>query len=162
MPNVPKPEDLVTWMQDVDRRLRAVEGGQRVAVQAHAAYHYADYVETYDATWTPLWEVPVGYVEHDALLVRLYVRCSAATTAEVRLLGVNVTGSPTTSAVAVPTGDTIVTFAWRVPGLVLASQGRLFHVQARVTSGAGRVSIYPPQAVRTSPADLIGATTTGV
>ncbi len=162
MPNVPKPEDLATWIRDTERRLRALEGGQRVSVENLAAYRYADYQQTFDPAWAPLWEVPHGYVQHDSIRVQVYASVPAATTGEVRLRAVNVTGYPTTDAIALPAGATIATFSWLVPGLIVPSQGILYHLEARVTAGPGYVALYPPLVVRSSPGDLIAATASGV
>jgi hypothetical protein len=142
-----QPEDLSTWMKDVERRLRAVESGPTLLPTQHTAmFRESDaLLAVTSGTFVGTFQCSISEVVKDSVFVQFAVLTPAGTTGEVRLQGASLAGTPVTD-VAVIGSDSFVNvkFAWLVPAFTVGLTAVRFVVQARRTGGAGNVTVFVP------------------
>jgi hypothetical protein len=163
MGEILRPEDLSTYIRDLERRVTTLERAQRVGSVAAPAYPAETPVFFYEDFWYPVWELPISLNVHDAIRYRvttITVGDGPPPTVAALRLTTNTTGGPYYSYEAVVgTTQTQTTFNWRIPGTV-PTGNLLIQLQAKIVSGTGYLKVYPPFA-RLALADLINATETG-
>lgn len=163
MPENLQPENLSTWMRDMERRLAAVERPARQSIVEYVGvYRPGDFVNVTSGTFANEWVFTLSQVVADSVAVGVTVFNPAATTSQVRLRAANVSGSPTTDTVSTTAGVfTYVRFDWLVPDLSLGSTGVEIAVQIRRASGTGTVQIYRPFVAMALPGYAWNASPTG-
>lgn len=158
-----QPQDMATWMRDIDRRLKAVERPARESIVDYiGVYKPGDFVDVTSGTFVDEWAFTLSQVVADSVAVGVIIYNPAATTSQVRLRGTNISGAPTTdTATTTANNFTYVRFDWLVPDLILGSTGVEIAVQIRRASGAGTVQIYRPFLAMALPAYVWNASSTG-
>ena len=166
MPEVQQPQDMTTWMREMERRVRNIETAPKLLT---VQYTHVRAVETFlsctSGTFVTTWELPLGRVVNDAIQVAITTVCPAGTDGELQLRVANAWGNPTTAVRGLTAGGQDTTyFNWLVPGMADDQNGAgvIIQVQARRTAGTGSISIYDPDVALQCSGFSINATETGV
>jgi hypothetical protein len=148
MGEILRSEDLSTYIRDLERRVANLESGRQTAFHNLITNPSNDAIERANATWTPVFDVRIPIASHEAVFVRVQAyKDPGVTVGLVRLQATTVTGLPVTVAKPVTSTDPVtptqLTFAWRIPDLVLGSSVNI-QVQSIRSSGSGSVFTYWP------------------
>ena len=174
MGEVIQPEDMSTWMRDVERRLRGVESGAKLlTVQYSRLRQTQTYVAVTSAGFTSCWEIPISRIVNDALQVGITVTADANTNGECQVYAFSSPGGVlnglATASITITGGATgaqkYMEWDWQVPGmdaLLGGGGGTIFQIRAKRTSGTGNINVYDPDLAMQCSAFSIGATSTGI
>lgn len=123
---------------------------------------WGDAVAVTDGAFSIIWGMVSAYATADAVQVQAYILADAATTGEARLT-VNLGGTPVTAVQSIPAASgAFYEWKWDVPGMVAGTGPIVVGLEARRTSGAGNVNVYPPIQAYMTTAASIAATVTGL
>jgi len=141
---------------------RLTEAGQVYPYEPLPVSKWDDSVAVNAASFVPVWAATCSYATADAVQLQTYVAADAGTTGEVRL-SANLSGTPTTDAIAIADGSgDYREWKWAPSGLVAGTGPVVFTLEARRTGGSGDVNVYPPVQSFMTTAEAIGASGTGV
>lgn len=167
MGEVIQPEDMSTWMREMERRVRSIESSPKLlTVQYSKVRPVETWLACTSGTFVTVWEFALGRIVNDAIQVAVTALPADGTTAgEMRIRVQNAYGNPTTSVQTIPAGTQVTRYwNWLVPGMGddLGGAGVIIQIQARRTAGTANLQIYDPDVALQCSGFSIDATTTGV
>jgi len=167
MPSSLHPENLSTWMADVERRLRAVEAGRGQRIVQHGNVVPPNLfipVTELGVVGIAAWECFVNQVEADSLYVRLVVTVAGETTGRIYLRATYedaIVGQTSEAVVAAPAGpgkQFVVRFRWAPPPEAWVTGARLVRIEIMAFRQAGPVvNVYYPTIFMQMPTDATSA-----